>query len=372
MERMRMMEDSTLTFLRKAFREHYFRHPGSVEVPSEIASREFGYIPFGGGMVRHISFKNPGELVAELVKQAPSSVFCSNATYEQPTLPMDEKGWKGAELIFDIDADSIPTPCKVRHAWWYCRDCHKGGKGPKPAKCPSCHLPTAEQVHWSCRECLGATKEHVIRLVDFLVEDFGMSRQQIRTYFSGNRGYHAHVKDERFETADPPTRAEIANYVKGTGFDIRSVPPDRPSGAPTVASGWGRRTNLFLSAFATTAGTAPPSKRKNHQKLAEQVTLVNAALIDESVTTDIHRVFRMPGTLHGSSGLLKKRVESLERFDPQVEPVALSSEDVRVHIYYSPEFDLNGMKFGPYESSTVQIPIYAAAFLLARGLGRGA
>ena len=129
--------------------------------------------------------------------------------------------------------------------------------------------------------------------------------------------------------------------------------------------GWGRRASLFLSTFATTAN----STRKN-QKLAEQVVLVNAALIDESVTTDIHRVFRMAGTLHGNSGLMKKRVESLERFDPQIEPVVLSGEDVRVHVYYSPEFNLNGMKFGPYNSSTVQIPIYAAVFLLARGLGR--
>jgi DNA primase small subunit len=287
---------------------------------------------------------------------------------------MDEKGWKGAELIFDIDADSIPTPCKVRHTWWYCQSCHKGGMGTKPAKCPGCQLPgAAQQVHWSCQECLNATREHIVRLVDFLVEDFGMSRQQIRTYFSGSRGYHAHVKDERFETADPPIRAEIANYVKGTGFNVKSVPSDvRASGSgmfssstsSSASSGWGRRTNLFLSTFAPTAST------KKNQKLAEQVALVNAALIDESVTTDIHRVFRMPGTLHGNSGLLKKRVESLERFDPQIEPVVLSGEEVRARIYYSPEFSLNGVKFGPYDSTTVQIPIYAAVFLLARGLGR--
>jgi DNA primase small subunit len=77
----------------------------------------------------------------------------------------------------------------------------------------------------------------------------------------------------------------------------------------------------------------------------------------------------MPGTLHGNSGLLKMRVDSLEAFDPQNHPVVLGGETVKVHIYYSPEFFLKGTRFGPYNSSTVQIPIYAAVYLLARGLG---
>lgn len=69
-------EEKTTAFLRKTYREHYFRHHDQVEIPTMIASREFGYIPFGRGMVRHLSYKSPGELAADLVKQAPSSVFC--------------------------------------------------------------------------------------------------------------------------------------------------------------------------------------------------------------------------------------------------------------------------------------------------------
>ena len=353
------MDEKVDSFLRKAYREHYFKHHDMVELPSKMASREFGYIPFGSGMIRHLSFKNPGELFAELVKNAPSSVYCSNAVYERPTLQMDEKGWRGADLIFDIDADSIPTPCKATHAWWYCGDCHRGGMGNKPGRCPFCRGQAAAQMHWSCRECLNATKEHVKRLVDFLQDDFGIDGQSIRLYFSGNRGYHAQVQDERFEMADPQIRAEIANYIRGTGFSLKVQ--DRVSGRAEL--GWNRRANLYLAA------TEGASHLKKNQKLTNQIVAANAALIDESVTTDIHRVFRMPGTLHGSSGLLKMRVDSLEQFDPQKQPVVLSGEPVTVQVYYSPEFFLNGMRFGPYDSSKVKIPIYAAVFLLARGLG---
>lgn len=354
------MDEKTLGFLRRVYREHYFNHRNLVEIPQKIASREFGYIPFAGGMIRHLSFKNAGELMAELVRQAPSSVYCSNAIYEHPTLQMDEKGWLGAELIFDIDADAIPTPCKSKHSWWFCNECRKGGMGTRPSKCPNCKSPTPEQVHWSCRECLNATKDHVRRLTDFLVDDFGVSRQKVRIYFSGNRGYHASVHDERFEPADPSVRSEIANYIRGAGLNLKSIPMD---GAPSQRSpGWARRVGIFVAARNET-----PVRR--NQKLADEIVVANAALIDESVTIDVHRVFRMPGTLHGNSGMLKMRVESLDDFDPQRQPVVLGDESVAVHIDYSPEFYLKDVRFGPYDSSDVRIPTYAAVFLLARGLG---
>lgn len=353
------MDGNTLSFLRKVYREHYFKRHNLIEIPTAIASREFGYIPFAGGMIRHLSFADPGELFAELVRQAPSSVFCSNAIYERPRLQMDEKGWKGADLIFDIDADSIPTACKPGHTWWFCSGCHTGGKGPKPPKCPNCKSEAVEQVHWSCPECLDETKNHVKRLLGFLQGDFGVDPENIKLYFSGNRGYHAQVHDERYDMADAQMRGEIANYIKGTGLSVKAQ--ESAPGRPEL--GWSRRTSSFL---LQTEGT---SRSKRTQKLATQVVAANAALIDESVTTDVHRVFRMPGTLHGKSGLLKKRVLALEEFDPQLDPVVLSGDPIRAHVYYSPEFTLNGTKFGPYESSTVQIPIYAAVFLLARGLG---
>jgi DNA primase catalytic subunit len=73
-------DEKTTAFLRRAFREHYFKHHDDIETPTMIDSREFGYTPFGRGMIRHLSYKSSGELAADLVKQAPSSVYCSNAT----------------------------------------------------------------------------------------------------------------------------------------------------------------------------------------------------------------------------------------------------------------------------------------------------
>ncbi len=70
------MDDGTKAWLRQAYREYYFgQGADKIEFPDDLASREFGYIPFGGGMVRHLSFRNGGEALAEILKQSPSSVY---------------------------------------------------------------------------------------------------------------------------------------------------------------------------------------------------------------------------------------------------------------------------------------------------------
>jgi DNA primase small subunit len=341
-------DEKTMAFLRRAFREHYFKHHDDVEVPTMIGNREFGYIPFGKGMIRHLSYKSSGELAADLVKQAPSSVFCSNGVYSNPILPMDEKGWKGAELIFDIDANSIPTPCRAKHSFWTCKACGKVIRSTeRPPHCTRCESTSTTQLHWSCAECLTATKEHVVRLIGFLTEDFGVSSAGIKVYFSGNRGYHLHVGDERFEEMDPSARAEVANYIKGTGLV-------HPQGSDSPAGGWLERM------------AAPASK---DQRL-EQVVNAYGSKIDESVTTDIHRIFRMPGTLHGNSGLLKMRVHDLKGFRPDYDPVVLGEDEVTLSVQGSPVFSLKGRTFGPYSAEEPELPAYAAVYLMTKGLAR--
>ena len=143
------LNETTKAFLKSAYREYYSKHGSSIEFPEQLQSREFGYIPFGGGMIRHLSFKDGGEALAELTRQSPSSVYCSNARYEHPTRPIEEKGWLGAELIFDIDATDIPTQCKRGHDLWFCEKCHASGKLPRQPRCPKCGSATVE-FHGTC------------------------------------------------------------------------------------------------------------------------------------------------------------------------------------------------------------------------------
>lgn len=358
------MNEATISFLKRVYKEYYFKHDGSIEFPNQIQSREFGYIPFGGGMVRHLSFKSAGEAVAEILRQSPSSVYCSNATYESPTLPMEEKGWKGAELIFDIDATDIPTACKKGHDIWYCEKCHSSGKLPKPTTCPKCKGPTVD-FHGTCKVCLDASKDHAIRVIDFLAQDFGVSKNDVKSYFSGNRGYHLHVYDQRFEQLDQQGRAEVAGYMLGGSLPaIQSIAAAlrRRSGYPPGAAyGWMKRITAYTQSRSGYTGT--------QQKLVSDAVSSQRAMIDASVTTDIHRVFRLAGTLHGNTGMAKMRVSSFETFDQEKDPVVLGAEQTKVDVAFYPKFSIGGQTFGPFKSETVSLPTYAAVSILTQGLG---
>lgn len=358
------MNERTIAFLRQAYKEYYFRGSDSIELPEDVESREFGYIPFGGGMVRHLSFKSKGEALAEILKQSPSSVYCSNARYEFPTRPIEEKGWLGAELIFDIDATDIPTSCKKGHDLWYCEKCHASGKLPRPAKCPKCSGPAVE-FHGVCEECLDAAKDHAARVVGFLTEDFGVGSEAIRIYFSGNRGYHLHVYDRRFEPFDQQARAEIAEYVRGSTLPpsqtmaatLRRRMPVGPQGA-----GWTRRVTAYVAEHN-------PNYGGTLQKLVSEAVSSQRAMVDASVTTDIHRVFRLAGTLHGNTGMSKMRVKALASFDPQEEPVVLGAKPVKIDVSFYPKFRVKHRDLGPFKSETVELPTFAAVSILTRGLG---
>ena len=358
------MNNATKAFLKAAYREYYLRKSNSVEYPGQVEAREFGYIPFGGSMVRHLAFKSVGEATAEILRQAPSSVYCSNARYESPAAPMEEKGWRGAELIFDIDATDIPTTCKRSHDVWLCPNCHAAGRLPKPQKCPKCSAAPNE-FKGTCAVCIGASREHTIRLTESLVADFGVSKEEIMSYFSGNRGFHVHVSDDRFLPLDQEGRSEIAGFMRGDGLpayqSIASNIRRRPASSVDLGVGWTRKVNSYVE-----------TRRKGYPgtilKLVSEAITSNRSLVDASVTTDIHRVFRLAGTLHGDTGMCKLRVNSLDDFDASA-PVVLSAEPVKVSVNYSPKISLNGEEFGPFTQSIQTLPTYAAVSILTRGFG---
>jgi len=358
------LNEATKSFLKSAYRGYYFGRADSLEFPDDIQSREFGYIPFGGSMIRHLSFKSRGEASAEILRQTPSSVYCSNARYESPSLAMEEKGWKGAELIFDIDATDIPTLCKKGHDVWYCENCHTTGKLPKPPKCPKCGGIT-EEYHGTCEVCLGSAKEHTIRVLNYLGQDFGVAKEKAKVYFSGNRGYHIHVYDERFDLLDQQGRAEIADYMKGSSLPatqtVASTLRRRPVGS-TRSYGWMQKINSYVE-------PRRPGYSGTLQRLVSEAVTSQRAIVDASVTTDIHRVFRLAGTLHGNTGMCKTRVTSMDTFNPSSDPVVLGSDPVKLKIGYSPQLSLKGNKFGPYKDSVETLPTYAAVPLLTRGFG---
>ncbi len=107
-------------------------------------------------------------------------------------------------------------------------------------------------------------------------------------------------------------------------------------------------------------------------KLAEYVREVQSSKIDTVVTTDIHRLIRMNGTLHGKTGLKKAEfpAKRLQDFDPFCEAVAFKRGEVKVLVSDVPEFKLGGETLGPYKNETKELPVAVAIMLICKGRAR--
>ena len=92
-------------------------------------------------------------------------------------------------------------------------------------------------------------------------------------------------------------------------------------------------------------------------------------LIDSQVTADLHRIFRMPGTLNSKSGLAKIRCKDIDLFDPFKDACLLGDEIVNINIKASVELRLKGKKIKT-EKGLVQLPMYAAVYLICKGLAQ--
>ena len=384
------MEQRTRAYLRGRFRDYYRR--ATITPPPDADEREWGYIPWTDGpetrMVRHRSLLDLGDIESFLERERPQHVYFSAGRYEDPgAASMGEKTWRDSDLIFDLDAD---------------------------------HLPGVTLGEDTYAEMLATCKDALFRLLDFLEDDFGF--EDLEIVFSGGRGYHVHVRDERIRHLDREHRREIVDYVRGIGLDYeelietqtvaglgRKTPTERRT--LEIDGGWGARVHDRFVAFldelleleeadaidrlqefegigegkATATLNAARTNRDEIEagnvtvhtaisQLAERFTELTVeaenAPIDEPVTTDTNRLIRLPGSLHGGSALAVRRIDrdDLETFEPLVDavPETFEGHEIQVHVERGGEVELGGDSFTVREGDQ-SLPEYVAMFLMARG-----
>jgi DNA primase small subunit len=403
------MLPQTLKFVQEKFLEYYKSSFEESWLPNSFENREFGALLFKEKtMVRHRSFKQCDELKGFLCELIPSDVYYSSAYYEDPAASeMSEKRWFGADLIFDIDADHISTPCGKMHDSWVCGSCGFSGKGITPEKCPSCEAQKFDAKTWVCEVCLETTKNETIKLLDMLTNDFGLSAKEVKVYFSGHRGYHIHVENEAVRTLDQVARKEIVDYVVGLGLDESSHGLKETSGVlvgPSLAdAGWNGR--IARGVYEFLLNPKPASEKvgldrriaevlvKQKDKISESWKVrgpwnivkgvgmsswkkivqsgieLQSAKIDTVVTTDIHRLIRLANTLHGKTGLMKTEVPTgtLEDFDPLKKAVAFEKGVAKVFVHESPVFRIGDKAYEAIREQEVELPLAAAMFLMCKG-----
>jgi len=399
-----MSKISTETFLRNKFAEYYRSHSEKIIPPAQCARREFGFIPFREQiMMRHRSFLSVQQLVETIQDIAPSHAYYSSAYYERPQEEMDKKGWLGADLIFDIDADHLPTVCGLEHRYWICKNCGSVYTKTKSETCKHCGGTKFQEETWLCENCLEAAKHETLKLIDFLTTDLGYDKANLEVCFSGHRGYHVHVVDENTSQLDQSARREIVDYIYGNGISLEnhgftSIIPSMKS------TGWKGRLSrglyslleapsehLLLDGKAISSykrleahrekileslrrgsqlNTPKGVGRKTWEALTEALITEEIARVDTVVTTDIHRLTRLMGSLHGKTGLIVLGVSlnHLEAFYPLRDAVAFRDGNVKVKVLDVERFKIDGNEYGPFNNSVVELPTAAGILLLCKSL----
>ncbi|MFX1345714.1 MAG: DNA primase small subunit domain-containing protein [Promethearchaeota archaeon] len=420
-------------YLNRIFSDYYKKAKAEISVIDMLPQREFAFFLWDKKsiMMRHMGFNNRNNFINFLITSGPRHVYSSGTLYQHPeNQEMASKDYLGCDFIIDIDVDHFYTPCKEDHDLWHCKECGKAGKG-MVSKCPSCNKTKIQTITWICEECLNIAKNEIIKLIyDFLNPDFGISLDQIKITFSGHRGYHLKIKDEKIRTLSSEERREIADYISGENISFEILGLREKSGTIYGFSeenfGWAqkcireikdilnksnaeihnilinkRKFNLkadqitsflnfkdrFLNTIQNRTNNVWPSENfgiKSWNSFLKGIAHEIGVEIDTPVTVDIHRLIRYPGSLHGKTGFKVQELnpDDLDLFNPlnelneTLDPIVFESkvkttQKIEITASEVPATKIKGEIYGPYVmGQKVEVPHHIAVFLLCKEVAK--
>ena len=246
--------------------------------------------------------------------------------------------------------------------------------------------------------------------MNMLLEDLGFPKYSVKVYFSGHRGYHVHVENEYIHSLDSMARKEIVDYVIGLGLKpklLKVIISQRIFLATDLkGGGWKRRISFGMHELLTkpdlvegqmvelskpisnylkkSKEIVEASKQRgwidakgmgprSWEELVGLIVSQQSSKIDTVVTTDIHRLIRLDGSLHGKTALMKIKIplDKLIEFDPWKEAIAFKKGEIIVDVTEAPKFRIGDTEYGPYKNdSHVNLPSAAALFLLCKGAAK--
>jgi len=370
------MNEIDIKFLEDSFKKYYFNHFDLISSPGRTSEREFGYQKFNSSFFnRHISLKDDKELHLLFMQNIPSDVYCSNAYYAFPNSPMNEKDWKEADLIFDIDAKDLNLSCRKNHTVSICNQCNEISKNTN--QCVKCNSTKLEKKSLPCKTCIEASKIEVLKLSNVLTDDLGINKEDIHIYFSGNEGFHVYVYNSQFQQLGSKERSELVDYIMFHGaipetFGMKKFKPNRSSFPDFDQKGWNGRFSKQVFGSKSKRSKIISELLSNgyssFQKTLDDVSEQIGVKIDPNVTMDIHRIFRLPGSINSKSGLTKSLCIDVIKFEPYTDACFLNDDSVEVLANCPVEFKLKNKKFGPYKNQKISIPTDAAAYRIGKKL----
>ncbi|MFZ0830713.1 MAG: DNA primase small subunit PriS [Thermoplasmata archaeon] len=413
------LDPPTLEWTHRQFQAYY--RGAHIDPPSRFTRREFAAFPFSVQtlMRRHASFRSAEEFRGFLDQEAPRHVYYSSAYYRSPSATtMSAKEWLGADLIFDLDADHLRQAEGKTYAeqltlarsrfrdlvddfllgdfGFDARDVSivfSGGRGFHAHVHADAVLPLSS----------GERRE----LVEYIVGVGVDPREGVHEMRESDRGPAlsmgaggelAGAEAERptgarqrpYQRLAPPnapgwagrlTRSlfQILARWDAGGVELAAQEMQEAGATEAVAREWadrlvrdgkGRRIREGLSLDVTTIDFPPALLAQ----ILDRARINVQGETDAPVTTDIHRLIRLPGSLHGGTGfrVLPLTRDALDQFEPfrdaPVPAAGLPPVDVTLltDVDYPTVPDATDGK----EGERLTVPRSTALFLTLRGEAR--
>lgn len=313
------MNDKELRVIQSHFRTFYQRAMPTVVA---LSQRELGFGWRKKIDYRHKAFSSQREYERFVLQDVPLYISASTAYYRFPDKqPMSAKEYAGADLVFDLDA------------------------------------PRSTQDHehreMLCEGCLLDVHQQALQILAFLKDDFGLKGILV---FSGQKGFHIHVRGEQVWDLSKEARRQMAEYVAAEGLDAEaffskaaaySDSSERNVGTlqgPSAESGgWaGKIYGVMRKAIESNDVAALKAfgvSKKHRDDVAARpaemvaqlelgnwsafcskpnvealVSAVKVVQTDKAVTFDLHRLLRVPESLHGGTGFIAKTLAKPDSF----------------------------------------------------------
>lgn len=346
--------------IKKIFAEYY----ENAEFPiPEIEKREFGFGNIKKIDARHLNFATVSEFKRYLATNTPLFVSHSTSYYDFPgATPIQKKQWKRADLVFDLDI-------------------HAEGKYGAYAK-------------------LNEVKSDLIRLInDFVLNDFGIKKEHVLAVFSGNRGYHIHVRDPAFLGMGGEERRELVDYVMGQGLDytqffteddkkrligpkpdesgyrgrlargVTQIVREKPNSISRVLSK--EKGEFFISGI--NEGNWSKTSLKFNDLISRLKIIADGLPIhcvdtDVGVTQDLSKLIRVPNSIHGETGMVAKIIDDVEKFVPWNDAMIKTDKEYTIKFTEDvPELMIES-GIGPFKKDNEKkLPQHLAVFFVCKG-----
>lgn len=405
------LDAPTLAWARTQFARYYAG--ATVVAPERLERRELAVFPFAETtmMRRHTAVRGPAELGRFLAAEVPRHVYYSSAYYRHPDAPsMAAKEWLGADLIFDLDADHLRGAASLDYPGqlalvksrlidlvddFLLRDfaverastsfVFSGGRGYHVHVRDSRFARLSSPERRELVDYVLGTGVDALRAVERRSHDVRSGRTlAVADDGMGDTG-RARGAGRSLVLASPDapgwrgrtTRSVLRQLARWEAEGAEAAEADLVAwgAVPKDARRWARllvtkgRAQQIASTLALDVlGKEPPERFLD--VLVRRAAIEVQGETDAPVTTDIHRLIRLPGSLHGGTGfkVVPLAREEIESFDPFASALCSADDGNRTPVEYLadvrypfPEGGVSGRTGG-----TDELPTPWALFLVLR------